>query len=261
MESDKNVVARTTPDPLFRARSDDLCPLTSNAFKPSVCQATIFTPDEELSVAKMMSTFYPKWSAFFTADPEVRPFIPGFPSEVPRVVLQDKSGSWRLEIAAARANFFWGRTGEGQEPIELRQFYDEVTRVLLDYQNVIGCRVGRLAAVLTRIARHDNPGIFLAEHFCKESMRKAPLNRPENFELHAHKRFVLGNIFNVNSWVRNKTGYIPAEKETIPIVLVEQDINTLAEDARDRTLTPEEIALFFNLVIPEFDTILKLYFF
>ena len=77
--------------------------------------------------------------------------------------------------------------------------------------------------------------------------------------MHAHKRFRLTNEFEVNSWVRNKTGTISGEHPE-PIVLVEQDLNTRAEDAERRRFSAEEIARFFSAVSNEFDVILRLYY-
>lgn len=87
---------------------------------------------------------------------------------------------------------------------------------------------------------------------------EAPLNRPENFELHAHKRFVMSDEFQVNSWARSKTALL-AEGEA-PIVTFEQDINTLPEAATSAKFDDDQLARFFQAVAPEFETIIKFYF-
>lgn len=101
--------------------------------------------------------------------------------------------------------------------------------------------------------------MFLAEHFCKEEWHKKPLNRPEGFELHAHKKYKLES-FNVNSWVRSKTGHLQEEGADVSIALVEQDINTLAEESADRSFTSDEFKQFFSIVLKEFDNILQMYY-
>jgi len=222
--------------------------LTHTAFEVSVCQATIFTPDEELSAAKVMGGFYPNCLDLFDSEPEVRPSLPGFPAEVPRIILKNKLDSMRLEIAAARTNFFLRKTREEGDSLSLERFYQEATRLFSQYQELTGCRVGRSAAVVTRFGNHDTPALFLSRHFCRDRWIEAPLDRPESFELHARKRFELADKLMVNSWVRNKTGYLAIEESKTPIVLVEQDINTLAEEAADSSFTPKDIELFFNLV-------------
>jgi hypothetical protein len=117
-----------------------------------------------------------------------------------------------------------------------------------------------MAAVLHRYAQHPSPGEFLARQFCQERWLSGPLTRPENFELHTHKTFLLAEKLRVNSWLRSKTGMATTRQENHPAVVVEQDLNTLAEEAGKREFTREEIERFFSAVVPEFDKILQLYY-
>ena len=110
--------------------------------------------------------------------------------------------------------------------------------------------------MIRRAARDPSAVKNLIEHFCKERWLQRPLNRQANFELHAHKRFTMDNYFVVNSWVRNKTGSVESE----PIALVEQDINTLPEEAETRSFSTDETVRFFRAVVPELDLILSLYY-
>jgi hypothetical protein len=142
---------------------------------------------------------------------------------------------------------------------------DPALGVLLDYQRAMSARVGRLALVITRAAPRAQPAMLLSRHFCKERWYEAPrnlapLNRPENFELHAHKTFNLGGLLNVNSWIRNKTAFLGSTGAPQPIVLVEQDINTLADLTETTTFSEEQIQSFFGLALPEMDHILALYY-
>ena len=234
--------------------------IDARTFRPFICQATIFTPDIDFSAAKIMSSFYPKCVEQFDADPEVIPNLPGLPPEVPRVIMKNIDGSLRLEIAAARVSCFERIIKHDTPPIEISQFYSSAISFLSLYKETVDCRIGRLAAVRTVYAIHDNPGRFLARHFCKDIWDEAPLNRPENFELHAHKVFSLSNKFKVNSWARSKTGNLTENEKKVRIVLFEQDLNTLAEEANHSSFTSEDIALFFNQAIPEFDNILNEYY-
>ena len=102
--------------------------------------------------------------------------------------------------------------------------------------------------------------MLLAKHFCKDRWYKAPLNRPENFELHAHKRFTLASDFAVNSWARSKTGKLSGDGEEKTVVLFEQDLNTLAEEAPKRDFGEVEIKKFFGAAATELDSILDLYY-
>jgi hypothetical protein len=234
--------------------------LTAKDFDLAMCQAVLFTPDEEVSAPKLVKTLLPKWMERFDADPVILPHQEGMPREIPRLILRSRTDAWRCEIASARINIVWQRPKVDMATPSINSFYEAAVRLLSDYYRLLECRVGRLAAVLRRYAPNQFPGVYLAEHFCKEKWLDKPFNRPENFELHAHKRFLLGEKFEVNSWVRNKTGNLSSEKDKQPIVLVEQDLNTPSEPVQDTSFTEAEINEFFPSVVPEFDAILRLYY-
>jgi hypothetical protein len=234
--------------------------MDSRSFQTSVLQATIFTPDMDFSTSKVMSIFYPKCAEYFDADPEVVPNMPGFPPEVPRVILKNKDDTSKLEIAAARVNCFRIMKKYDAPIIDINQFYSDAIRFLSLFKEAVDCRIGRLAALRTIYANHDDPGFFLSRHFCKDIWDEAPLNRPENFELHAHKVFSLSDKFTVNSWARSKTGNLIEDKKKSRIILFEQDLNTLADEAKEKSFNFEDIALFFNQIIPELDNILNQYY-
>ncbi len=130
-------------------------------FEILACQASIFTPDEEFSTAKVMQDFYPQWQKLFDADPTVLPAFPGgTPGEVPRIILQSQEGTWRCQLASARVNFFWQKSVQESLTVTSKEFFEEAINVLFSYQQILDLRMGRLAAVLTRFAKHENPGFF-----------------------------------------------------------------------------------------------------
>lgn len=234
--------------------------ITAKDFELASCQATLFTPDEEVSSARLTKTLVPRWIERFDADPVVLPSQEAMPREIPRVILHSRSGTWRCEIASARINLFWRGSAVEVSVPTLTGFYKRAIELLNEYSNFLDCRIGRLAAVINRFAKHDSPGLFLANHFCKRNWLRKALNRPENYELHAHKRFLLAETFEVNSWVRSKTGTFSSTSGHEKIVLVEQDLNTLAEQVPEASFTQEEIEDFFESVVSEFDVILRLYY-
>ena len=142
----------------------------------------------------------------------------------------------------------------------MADFLRKASEFLLGYKEFTCTRVGRLAALASRSAVHENPGLFLARHFCKGRWDAAPLNRPQGFELNAHKVFLMGDKFEVNSWARSKTGTLSSEGTETPVVVFEQDINTLAPDAETRSFENAEIATFFAGAERELDHILSLYY-
>lgn len=231
-----------------------------NAFRASTLQATIYTPDHDHTSSLVMRSFYPDCADFFDADPEVLPNMTGFPAEAPRIIMGKKDGSRKLEVAASRLNFFGRLENVENLPQNISQFYEEAIHFFSFFQDKTNSRIGRLAAVKTLFAFHGNPGEFLARHFCKDKWDKAPLNRPENFELHSHKVYQLDEKFSVNSWARNKTGFLTKDNEKRKIVLFEQDINTLGEGIKDKQFVAEDLGAFYRVIIPEFDNILAQYY-
>ena len=237
--------------------------LTSTDFGLASCQATLFTPHAEVSSARLLSKLLPHWIHRFDGEPIVLPVPDGIPKQVPRVILQSKSEAWRCEIAAARIDLSWKpvvKKGHEVEFTHHRGFYGEVVSLLLDYAKTIDSPVGRLAAVINRYAAVAKPAPLLASHFCQHRWLESPLNRPMGFELHAYKSFLLAGRFHVNSWVRNKTGTSRMGDTEQPIVLVEQDFNTLAEDLNNRQFTADEIREFFEIVSKGLDETLALYY-
>ncbi len=232
--------------------------VTAQDFAIAQMQATVFTPDEEVSGAKLMKGLLSRWQSRFDAEPFLLPVTTGVPREVPRVVMRTEAGDWRCEISSERMNLFWHKARPDSQVPET--FANDAVKLLNEYIEFLRARVGRMAAVVTRYAQHPKPALFLARHFCQERWDTAPLNRPENFELHAHKTFVMADRFKVNSWVRNKTGSVGTEGKQVPVVVVEQDLNTLFEDAQTNSFSPADVGQFFTAAQQEFETIMDLYY-
>jgi hypothetical protein len=235
-----------------------LKPITSQDFTIAQMQATLFTPDEEVSSAKLIKGLVPKWAAQFDADPLAIPLSGPVPREVPRLVLHQKAGEWRCEISSERINLFWQKPRA--DSVLPSSFTTQAVQLLSEYVAFLEARVARMAVVATRYAQHARPALFLARHFAQERWAEAPLNRPENFELHAHKTFVMAGRFKVNSWVRSKTGMVGTSTGQTPVIVVEQDLNTLVEETSSRTFSPSDVAEFFSAAQHEFDVILNLYY-
>lgn len=235
---------------------------TAQDFVLGLLQATVFTPGAEISANRILSRLLPDWARLFDGAPIALPMPDAMPREIPRVIFQSRSGEWRCECASARLNVFWRQPSDGasvddQTP---QRAYGIILPLIRQYLDVADARVGRLAALTSRYAEHDSPSTYLARHFCKEKWIVAPFNRPENFELHAHKKFLLAGRFQVNSWVRNKTGTVTVNGVTRTVILVEQDLNTLAEEESARTFSGDEIAAFFEATVDGFRDALSLYY-
>ncbi len=235
---------------------------SAESFVIASYQATLFTPDEEVAPVKLMSGLLPSWLEHFDADPTVLPFPPGMPvpREVPKIILGSKSKEWRCEIASARINIFWRRNKRDSQNPAASDFFNSAVGLLNEYCAFLKPRVGRLAAVVTRYFVQDSPGIFLAERFCQERWLSGAFKDVQSFEIHAHRQYSLAERFLVNSWTRSKSGNISYEQESLPIILVEQDFNTLADEATRIAFTPDDILAFFAAAPLEFDHLLGLHY-
>lgn len=60
--------------------------------------------------------------------------------------------------------------------------------------------------------------------------------------------------------MRNKTGTVTVNGVTRTVILVEQDLNTLAEEESARTFSGDEIAAFFEATVDGFRDALSLYY-
>ena len=235
-------------------------PLVASDFSLAACQAVVFTPDQDVPLAKASRELVTAWSDTFDEPPTMLPQVEGMPADLPRLILQGGGKQWRFEVAPRRAAVHWQlAVPSAQASISPKDFFSKGQVLLKDYQSRFEPRIGRLAAVMTRMAPHTSPGLFLASHFCKDRWLSTPLNRPESFELHAHKRFSMGS-FVVNSWVRVKTALLVEALEKKTLVIVEQDINTMAEEEGVRSFQLSEVERFFSAVAKESDDILNLYF-
>lgn len=229
--------------------------LTAKDFDLVECQVTLFTPALQFLPNKVLVALLEEWGEVFNGDPIVIPASPNLPPGVPRLTLMSKDSRYRIQASAARVDLFRVKDGE----LCLPEHLDWTLGVLFRYLGVTNGGVNRVAAVLKRAAALEDPAKLLAGHFCKEKWLHGPLNRPQEFELHAHKVFKLPNSVAINSWFRCKTVTLvdPPEQRA---ALVEQDFNTLAQEAEGREFSEAEIREFFASAPPEFDKVLSMYF-
>ncbi|MCX5781462.1 MAG: hypothetical protein NT145_01980 [Elusimicrobia bacterium] len=181
--------------------------------------------------------------------------LPNVPKDFPSIILSDSEEKIKIEVSESRTNIYRFRK-ENEPDFDEKAFVDLSMSVVEKYITFTNASVGRLAVVSNKFVSSDNPGLFLAKHFCKEKWIKEPFNRPENFELHAHKKYTFDK-FKVNSWVRCKTGSL---KDGSPIILVLQDINTLAEEIESNNFVMDDVKKFVNSAILEQTNILGKYF-
>ncbi len=221
-------------------------------------QATVFTPSFIFSTSEILKKLIELTPDMLDGDPTVLPLPEDAPHEIPRITLESKEKTYRLEVAPARISFFQNKIKE-EDKVEPQEFVQRAGEVLINLLNSIGVNCGRIAAVINRFSYQDNPGKEIALHFCKDNFIEAPFDRPSEFELHSLRKYDFLQSVKVNSWVRIRSGGIKSEDGLFrPVVFAHQDINTLAEETK--TYNSEEILSFYKGVCSEFDKILKSYF-
>ncbi len=238
--------------------------IRASAFRFSGFQAAAFYANLQFTARKVLPRLLGGLADVLDGDPITVPVPSEAPPEIPRLFLGNKDQSLRLEVSLVRADVRWQLKESGLR-LDLRQFCDFALRALAVFHEAMPATPGRIAIVVNRFQPYENSGKAIAAHFCRlpllsdEPGRKGPLNRPQQFELHAHKRFNLGK-FQVNSWVRVKTGTFAEAGKQQPIVFFEQDINTLPEILADAEFSEADIREFYNLCVDELDVISRLYF-
>lgn len=228
-------------------------------FKISSLQATLFTPGLSFSSQTILSHFLKDWGKIFDYAPISLPSDPNMPAEIPRIILQSSNKQYKIEFSLARVNLFW-ISNDGNKEISSNYFYDLSGKILCDYKNLIGAKVGRLAGVFNRINELKSPVSLIINQFCKRNLAGKVFRNCDNFEIHSHKRYELTNTYPVNSWIRFKTGFKGKRSDNIRILIIQQDINTLSEELETRDYSNEEINLFFRTIVKEFNDILRLFF-
>lgn|GEM_PF-3333907 len=216
--------------------------LGADDFALAACQASVYTPDGELAVARLFRDLLPSWSSHFDTEPQV---VPHPTSRHPRVLLRSGTGMWRCEIAADRTDFYWIRPEPRAPAPAVEDFFTIAGGMLAQYAAHARSRVGRMAAVVSRVATHAAPARFLVQHYARPQLA-AGLEGTESFELNTGKRYALGGRFLVNALMRCRT---PSDNGpgTPGAVLLDQDLNTLADRAPAEQFDADDLATFFPL--------------
>lgn len=228
------------------------------------CQLSVFYHCLNLPSSQILRTLLENIGSAFDGETTSFPIPNDAPSEIPRVVFVNKDPNLRFEFSLSRFNFIRFATPVNPS-VDMAQFFGESKRIYETLISKFSLVASRIAGVIVRYDDRELPGKFLADHFCKDQWTIAPFNRPESFELHAHKVFNLyekddaAQPLLVNSWVRCKSGFrkFGAGTET-SAVIVEQDLNTLAD--RTTAMGLDEIDKFFQAVPKKCDEIFDLYF-
>lgn len=154
--------------------------------------------------------------------------------QFPRVQLQSSDDSWQLAMGPARVDAIW-RNVPDSTTAHLENLVADCAQSPQRYVEAIGVSVSRLALVVQRFCPTPDPANTLIERFCDARRRQEPFNRSAAFEIHKHRVYRPQQPeidYSINSWVRCKSASLVADKR--PAIAVEQDLNTLVEEAELR---------------------------
>lgn len=136
----------------------------------AACQASVYTGDGGLEVARLLRELTPALLERFATEPQV---VSHPASPHPRILLRSSTGMWRLEIAADRTDFYWLRP-ELRAPVPaVADFYQVAAGVLAHYAAVSHSRVSRLAAIVKRLCGHATPALAASAHFLRPDLAGA----------------------------------------------------------------------------------------
>jgi hypothetical protein len=230
--------------------------LQATDFELETVQVVAFPYRDELApnlVLKQILSMYPD-----VYDGEITSLsLPAdVPAEIPSVVIAAADNSHRIDVARSRLSVTWSRQDKANVDLQatIRTFSERIVGLTRNIEQ----GVGRLGCVVIRSAASEQPGRALAMQFCRDEWLRGPLNRPEGFELHAHKVFNLLPDLRVNSWVRIATAKV--DDPDYSRVNVTQDINTLTEEIVPNRFTEQSTFPLMSAVSTEFDNIMRLYF-
>jgi hypothetical protein len=162
-------------------------------------------------------------------------------------------------MGPGRIDSFWSNKPPASD-VDLKTIVGESVEVLDQYVKDMSASVGRVALVIYRICPVENPAQALIKRFCNADSQREPFNHSETFEIHNHKLYTPkeGINYAINSWVRCKSAIMAQDSR--PLILVEQDLNTLSHDVANRRFTADEVRLFLETASREADDILRKYF-
>ena len=227
-------------------------------FVPFHQQAAVWISGPQPSLRDLMELAVSEpWAAVLDGDPFSLPADLKFPPGVPRFTVGSINGKWKLEVRSDRLDVYWQRLKDDSD--QQQEAVSQTSSALVQkfLTSLPESTAVRLAVLTRRVAEFEQPASVLAKHFCRSEILGGPLNRPESFEIHAHKIYEPDGLPQVNSWVRWRTGLL----DDSPAITVENDLNTLKDAASDEGISSDEIRSFLTLAPPEAERILREYLF
>src|SRR5260370_5032330 len=233
--------------------------IPASRFQTQLIIASAFIAGDELKLTNAFIQAFQEWSTIYDGDPISLPSPQAAPLEFPTTFLQSRDQSLGIEMARTKVNLYWKRLESNKDAsIDINDIYSQFADRIATIAEKNKVVIGRLAALRMSMGNEPTPGRVLSKQFCREEILNGPLKQVDGFELHVHKVFELYEAQNANSWVRIKTSGSPGPD--YEHIVVEQDINTLAEEINIRNFDRTNVMRFFHEASKQLDSILNEYF-
>jgi len=195
-------------------------------FKVQTIQVALFIKD--LNIAgydkyALIGDLKEKVGSIFDAEPVVLPLPPNAPSDIPRVILNNKEGSYNCNIALNRVDVFKNKP---QSEEDLKVFLDdqkEKTIIVFDFlkeKHVVVNRVGFIVTSLVEIEDKTGPE-YLKEAF----VASGKLDDPRELRMIYNKRENdFNHLIKMTTKQDNKL-LLQIDVNTIPELMAEADFD------------------------------------
>jgi hypothetical protein len=234
--------------------------VTAGKFGLIEVTVSVFSPvHAPINHTLLLAAVLNKHAARFNGEVQSIPIPGNAPPQIPRVALGSKNGEWHLDSPLCRISSRWSSQSDDSQP-KLGEIVEACLEPILDYlERDNDVCIGRLALIIGRAVSAENPPVELVERFCNEDAKTGPLRNSRDFQLHNHKQYESGRIGTmINSWVRCKSGHRKRDKSRV--IVVEHDINTLAERLGSEEFSADDLRSFFRHAADEANEVLEVYF-
>jgi len=226
-------------------------------------QIAVWLPNSAaFTQSRFLGSVLGNYSERYDGDPQIMPFGPEVPDDVPRIILQSKDERWKIQAGTTRIDSSRTRNIhdmlDDKDTGEKAFVYQECVDVLSEYLQDTGNHVTRVGIITSRFLQVENAAQILVDRFSSEEAKSSLFVDSQSFEIHNHRLYKLPlTDYDINGWVRCKSGILEPLK--IPVLVVEQDINTPVE-ANLVHFNGTQLAEFVGTAFREMTSTLDLYF-
>lgn len=177
---------------------------------------------------KAANTINEKVTGYFNGDPVIIPATDDVPPEMPRILLSTKEKNSLLNIAGNRVDYVFKYKKEEKEyPFPVPGFYQRFLAISEFFFEDIHAPITRLAMVTNWILECE--GEAAAETILSRYIKQGtPIKKPFELELHFLTKGSIADL-DVNKWVRIKSVHKKSGSPNQTAIILETDINTVAE--------------------------------